>query len=177
MHLYGVAHSGWKSPRWNWGSAVGTGHDCATICRRHYSSRSSRSALVDQLLTLPTTTATTNTNERDLVSNNNLEEVKLVLALAWQKGRWDGSDGGLGGYGDVLQEMVKADRYEEGSSDECARRLVHDMQNRFILLKPSRDQLASMNALWDDCELSATLAQQRCSGLVLAAMGFVERGI
>ena len=34
------------------------------------------------------------------------EEVKLVLGLAWQNGRWDGSDGGRGGYGDILVAIL-----------------------------------------------------------------------
>jgi len=48
--LYGIPNSGWRSPQWNWGSAVGTGHDCAAICRRQYASRPQRQELIQHLL-------------------------------------------------------------------------------------------------------------------------------
>jgi hypothetical protein len=99
--LYGIPNSGWTNPQWNWGYARGTGHDCAAICRTRYQTRASRETLVQQLLLNHEEPPTTN-----------IEEVKLVLALAWQKGRWDGSDGGRGGYGDVLAYMAQAERYE-----------------------------------------------------------------
>ena len=108
----------------------------------------------------------------------NFEEVKLVLGLTWQRGRWDGSDGGRGGYGEVLQAMAEAKRYEEGTEEECATRLVEDMQARFQLLNPSEEQRTAMSTLWDEVEAgTVNLALRRCSGLVLEAMGFVESGI
>lgn len=104
------------------------------------------------------------------------EEVKLTMALAWQNGRWDGSDGGPGGYGDVLQTMAQAKRYEEGSIEECARNLAQDMQARFVLLKPTKDQRTAMDKLDEDLQQDPIAARNRCSGLVLQAMGFVENG-
>ena len=162
--IYGIAQSGWKSPAWNWGSAVGTGHDCARICRQNYASREARADLVENLLA---TTAPIPTD---------FEEVKLVLALAWQRGRWDGSDGGRGGYGDVLHYMAEAKRYEDGSAEECAVRLIQDMQARYGLLRPSSKQETAMQNLMVDCESDVYRAQRRCSGLVLKAMGFVKNG-
>lgn len=159
--IYGVPNSGWKSPQWNWGSAVGTGHDCAAICRRAYGTSETRQELVSTLLSGE--------------SAIDFEEVKLTLALAWQKGRWDGSDGGAGGYGDVLQTMAQAKRYEEGSEEECARNLIQDMQSRFALLKPTKSQTTEMERLTVDSK-DVLAARNRCSGLVLQAMGFVENG-
>ena len=159
--IYGVPKSGWKSPEWNWGSASGTGHDCAAICRRTYGTREARQELVSSLLS------------GDIAVD--FEEVKLTMALAWQNGRWDGSDGGPGGYGDVLQTMAQAKRYEEGSVEECARNLAQDMQARFALLKPTREQTAAMERLNEDLQ-DPVAARNRCSGLVLQAMGFVENG-
>lgn len=104
------------------------------------------------------------------------EEVKLTMALAWQNGRWDGSDGGPGGYGDVLQTMAKAARYEEGSVEECARNLAQDMQARFALLKPTKEQRTAMDRLGEDSKDDPVAARNRCSGLILQAMGFVENG-
>jgi len=164
--IYGVPNSGWSSPQWNWGSAVGTGHDCAKICRQRYGSRPARQELVDQLLRVDS-------------DNIDFEEIKLVLALAWQRGRWDGSDGGPnGGYGEVLQLMAQAQRYEEGDEIECSARLVQDMQARYHLLHPSSEQVQAMASLdYRDGDASKIrTARNRCAGLVLQAMGFVENG-
>lgn len=162
MDLYGVPRSGWKSPDWNWGSAVGTGHDCARICRQQYANRQARVDLVGNL-------------QSGKPEPANFEEVKLVLGLAWQNGRWDGRDGGRGGYGEVLQIMAEAKRYEEGEASECARRLVQDMEARFSKLNPSNEQKAAMQAAVEESDDDA--AQRRCSGLVLEAMGFVDIGL
>ena len=44
--IYNIPGSGWKSPDWNWGYGVGTGHDGALICRRNFSSVQSRKDLI-----------------------------------------------------------------------------------------------------------------------------------
>jgi hypothetical protein len=131
-----------------------------------YSTRKSREELIANLL-----------EPAELRLPENFEEVKLILALAWQRGRWDGSDGGRGGYGDVLQTMADAKRYEEGTEDECSLRLVQDMQIRFHLLKPQPDEDKAMQNLLDECGFDIDFARRRCSGLVLQAMGFVKNGI
>ena len=113
--------------------------------------------------------------ERNDREPTNFEEVKLVLALAWQNGRWDGSDGGRGGYEEVLEAMAQADRYEKGDEDECSRRFIKDMQARFPLLNPTDEELATMQQL-DQLEPDVDAARRRCSALVLRAMGFVEKG-
>ncbi|CAM9422627.1 unnamed protein product [Ectocarpus sp. 12 AP-2014] len=159
--IYGVPNSGWKSPQWNWGSASGTGHDCAAICRRTYGTKEARQELVSSLLSGGT--------------GVDFEEVKLTMALAWQNGRWDGSDGGDGGYGDVLTMMAQAKRYEEGSEEERARKLVEDMRPRFARLSPTKEQMAAMDGLTADSS-DVLAARNRCCGLVLQAMGFVENG-
>ncbi|CAM9986826.1 unnamed protein product [Ectocarpus sp. 12 AP-2014] len=159
--IYGVPNSGWKSPQWNWGSASGTGHDCAAICRRTYGTKEARQQLVSSLLSGGIAV--------------DFEEVKLTMALAWQNGRWDGSDGGDGGYGDVLTMMAQAKRYEEGSEEERARKLVEDMRPRFALLSPTKEQMAAMDGLTADLN-DVLAARNRCCGLVLQAMGFVENG-
>lgn len=171
--IYGVPNSGWTSSSWNWGYANGTGHDCAAICRKQYATRQARANLVHQLQQ----TSNKSTPRYSKREPANFEEVKLVLALAWQKGRWDGSDGGPGGYGEILQNMADAKRYELGSEDECARCLVQDMQARFVSLNPNQDQLAAMDSLWDEVEPDADAAQRRCSALVLEAMRFIENGL
>lgn len=163
--VYGVANSGWRDAQWNWGSAVGTGHECARICRQKLSARQARQELVDTLIDVTAETA----------KGIDFEEVKLVLALAWQKGRWDGSDGGRGGYGQVLESMADAKRYEQGSEVERSQRLVQDMQARYHLVHPTpkdADAMASLN-----CEGEHIYeARCRCAGLVLQSMAFVENG-
>lgn len=162
--LYGIPHSGWKSPQWKWGSAVGTGHDCAAICRDKFRTRESRQRLVDQLV-------------KCKGEEKQFEEIKLVLALTWQRGRWTGQDGGKGGYRDVLANLAEAKRYEDGTKEECAKRFVEDMRTRICLVVDSNSAIAKkMDTLLEDCSNDILAARQRCSGLVLQAVGFVESG-
>jgi hypothetical protein len=135
------------------------------ICRKKYSTQQQRFDLVSNLIKM------------DLSDPANFEEVKLVLGLAFQNGRWDGSDGGRGGYGDVLLHLAEAIRYEDGSNSDCATTLVRDMTERFVLLKPTKEQINTMQSVWVDCNNDPNLAQRRCSGLVLQALGFVEKGL
>jgi hypothetical protein len=106
----------------------------------------------------------------------NFEEVKLTLALAWQRGRFDGSDGGVGGYGEVLAAMADAKRYEIGNEEDSSRILVQDMQAKFRSLNPEENDLVLMQDVFDlEPDFDAT--RRRCSGLVLKAMGFIENGL
>eukprot|EP00980_Cylindrotheca_fusiformis_P025750 scaffold14558_cov137-Cylindrotheca_fusiformis.AAC.15 len=167
--IYGIPNSGWSSPSWNWGSASGTGHDCAAICRQVYSTRSSRENLVQDLISTNSSSESTSNN------TPSFEEVTLILGLAFQNGRWDGSDGGKGGYGEVLSLMAAADRYETGSEEQRAKNFIQDLQARYHLLKPNPNDQSLMDQQLDEADLEA--ARRRCSGLVLRAMGFVEKGL
>lgn len=168
--IYNVPNSGWTSLQWKWGYAVGTGHDCAAICRDLYKSRRAREGLVTELSRAPTARI----EERE---PKNFEEVKLILALAWQRGRWDGSDGGRDGYGEVLRAMAEAIRYESENEDENSIRLVEDMMGRFASLSPSADQTQALNTVHELLGKDTDAARRKCSGLVLQAMGFVENGL
>lgn len=152
--IYNIPGSGWKSPQWNWGYAVGTGHDCARICRKLYETKSARVTLLQNIGTQP----------------ENMEEIKLILALAWQRGRWDGTDGGEGGYGQVLEALAAADRYDNNNNQ-----FFLDMKSRFHLLNPSAQLQEKMDSL-SQLE-NVDLATRKCSALVLEAMGFVENGL
>jgi hypothetical protein len=175
--MYGIEHSGWTSPQWNWGSAIGTGHDCARICRQNYSARALRQELVSSLLNAQGTID-------DLPTN--FEEIKLTLALVWQRGRWDGSDGGKGGYGEILHYLVLADRYEDINEIVWSHRWIEDLMARFHLLRPSTDQISTMENLMDNVRSFTSSpdsddsiifrARRQCSGLVLQAIGFIENG-
>eukprot|EP00591_Stephanopyxis_turris_P009322 CAMPEP_0195515402 /NCGR_PEP_ID=MMETSP0794_2-20130614/6477_1 /TAXON_ID=515487 /ORGANISM="Stephanopyxis turris, Strain CCMP 815" /LENGTH=184 /DNA_ID=CAMNT_0040643809 /DNA_START=242 /DNA_END=796 /DNA_ORIENTATION=+ len=172
--IYGIPNSGWKSPSWNWGSAVGTGHDCALICRTKYQTSDSRVDLLERLLNVDDTTDT---------ARIPLEEIKLILGLAWQKGRWDKSDGGPGGYGDVLSLMAAADRYESDVAGRAA--FVEDMAERFHLIADSEEDVDGIMDLYVDAKMCAISKDEmgldrivgRCAGLVLKAMGFVDSGL
>ena len=169
--LYDIPNASWTSAEWNWGYASGTGHDCAAICRRKFATRSSRAEFVGSLLDPSTST-----------QPPSFEEVKLVLGLAVQRGRWDGSDGGPGGYGDVLANLASARRYEtDGTEEDRMVNFVEDMRHRFGLLNPSEEDAEMMKSL-DGCNGNATIdeldaARRMCSGLVLKNMGFIDNGL
>mmetsp|Transcript_4878 Transcript_4878/g.6687 ORF Transcript_4878/g.6687 Transcript_4878/m.6687 type:complete len:193 (-) Transcript_4878:428-1006(-) len=161
-NIYGIPDSGWSSPKWNWGSPFGTGHDCAMICRSRYDTPAKREVLVDTLI---------NADPKD-GDNLDFEEVKLVLGLAWQKARKTG----LEAYGQVLDEMAKAERYEIGDEEACSRRFVHDMQKRYMWLDPEVEDKIAMSTLWYETTDYDT-GRRRCSGLILKSMGFIEDGL
>ena len=168
--LYDIPNSSWTSAEWNWGYASGTGHDCAAICRRKFATRSSRAEFIRSLL------------DPSTPQPPSFEEVKLVLGLAVQRGRWDGSDGGPGGYGDVLAAMASARRYEtDGTEENRMVNFVEDMRHRFGLLNPSKEDAEMMKSL-DGCNGDATIdelnaARILCSGLVLMNMDFIDNGL
>ena len=170
--LYDIPNSSWTSPQWNWGYASGTGHDCAAICRRKFASRAAREDLVKSLLD------PNNAQQQPPT----FEEVKLVLGLAIQRGRWDGSDGGPGGYGDVLAAMADARRYETDGTEES--RMVNftkDMKLRYRLLNPTKEDMEAMESIdvssGDLTVAELDVARRKCSGLVLKGMGFIDNGI
>lgn len=189
--IYGVSRSGWTSPEWKWGSAQGTGHDCAKICRERYATPEARLELIRCLLLSKDEirtdvdsdsnpnyssgggTATAASKKR---TPENFEEVKLVLALAWQKARKK-CYGGLESYGELLDEMEKGQLYEVGTEEDCSLILVQHMQKRFFWLYPEVEDKISMNTLLYDCESDFDWIRRRCSGLVLQAMDFEEIGL
>jgi len=171
--LYGIPNSSWTSPEWNWGYASGTGHDCAAICRRKFASRGARADFVASLLD-PASSSTSCSPEQSSLA---FEEVKLVLGLAIQRGRWDGSDGGPGGYGDVLAAMADARRYEtDGTEESRMVNFVNDMKARYRLLNPSEEDMEAMESVDVGIE-NGVNAARKCSGLVLQSMGFIENGL
>ena len=163
--LYGIDGASWTSSKWNWGYAVGTGHDCAAICRRKFETRDSREEWIRNIA----------------CGEICIEEIKLVLALAWQKGRWDGSDGGEGGYGEVLEEMIKG-FYDTKDEEENARMMIIDLASRYPFISESSSELDVMEKIANqaiEVENMETLESLRfeCCEMVLKAMGFVERGL
>ena len=169
--IYGIPGSGWTSASWNWGSAQGTGHDCALICRRRYSSREARESLVQRLINAQD-------DQEDAVD---IEELKLILGLSFQRGRWDGRDGGPGGYGQILTAMADAERYEHSSEQVSNKRLAEDMAHRFPVLLERMGSVAP-EALQDSMQQcmqnpDPNLSLRRCSGLVLQTMRFIENGL
>lgn len=170
--IYGISGSGWSSPEWHWGRASGTGHECAQLCRRKYDTPRARRELVAGLV-LPKDAAGSDGAGRAPAS---FEEVKLVLALAWQKAL-NGPDGEPRAYAEVLDAMAAAQRYEGGSDEENSLLLVQDMQKRFFFLDPAVEDRIDMNLLLYEGEGDWDWIRRRCSGLVLRAMDFEENGL
>jgi len=171
--IYGIPGASWTSPTWNWGYAQGTGHDCAGICRGKYSSIEDRQALVDNLLKI-------DIGDEPFVD---VEELKLILGLAFQSGRWDGSDGGIGGYGSVLSMIAEAKRYEDESQTVSHGRLMMDLADRFPKVldwsRPTEGVRKTLEESMQSCIRipDVTVGLQRCCGLVFLAMGFVQKGL
>lgn len=178
--IYNIKDSGWSSPTWNWGSARGTGHDCAAICRRRWSSKSDRKELVNSLLNPVEFKATHPQSEVPF------EEIKLILGLAWQNGRWDGSDGGPDGYPSVLATMAAARRYEDDDEVISALNFIQDVSMKFDTISRNADELKLMKSIANDVgrgkrhhagKEEVFMARRTCAGLVLDAMNFVDKGL
>lgn len=178
--IYNIPGSGWSSPKWNWGYAQGTGHDCAMICRDRWGTVENRVKLINMLWEPKEVQAKDGSNKIDVDYADELrdppfEEVKLVLGLAWQKGRWLGSDGGRGGYGEVLQKMADC-RYETDNEEQNAILFVKDLKDRFGLIASS-DALKKMESLDSlDYKNDVDLLRRKCTALVLDQMDFARNG-
>lgn len=166
--IYNVRGSGWSSPEWRWGYSVGTGHDCAMICRQKYSKQKSRSDLIKQLWD--------SVKCVDGQRQPCFEEVKLILGLAFQNARWDGSDGGPGGYADILTMMADAKRYETEDDVANAKIFSDDMLSRVHLISPE-ESLEKLKGIRDFCGDDYDLLRRKCSAYVLSEIGFIEKGL
>ncbi|EED95118.1 predicted protein [Thalassiosira pseudonana CCMP1335] len=174
--IYDIPNSGWSSNAWNWGSAIGTGHDCAMICRRRWSSRKDREALVSSLL-----------NPQAAKVEVPFEEVKLILGLVWQNGRWDGSDGGPNGYAEVLSTMAAARRYEVKDNEVLsALNFIEDVRDHYYTISRSKEDLDHMKSVAHEVTQyhhhmvgseDVFRVRRVCAGMVLNAMNFVGKGI
>ena len=177
--IYNIPNSGWKSKQWNWGSARGTGHDAAMICRRRWDSRDDRKKLVQSLLDPVEFKASYPDSEVPF------EEVKLILGLAWQRGRWDGSDGGPGGYGEVLSIMADARRYEDEDEVISAINFIEDVSKRFATISRNAEELKKMKCIATEIQgrhhhagiEELFMDRREVAGMVLDAMGFVDNGL
>jgi hypothetical protein len=167
--LYGIPDSGWTSPSWNWGSPQGTGHDCAKICREQYTTAQDRAQLIDNLLL--------EDHEEAPRIPQDFEEIKLLLALVWQ--RYRNMSAGNKMYGDLLDQMADCRFDDEAGDDDeaCSKLLVQEMQKRFIYLQPDVQDQIAMNTLLYETGDDYDLTRRRCSGLVLKAMDFEDLGL
>mmetsp|Transcript_917 Transcript_917/g.1597 ORF Transcript_917/g.1597 Transcript_917/m.1597 type:complete len:201 (+) Transcript_917:59-661(+) len=176
--LYNIPGSGWKSPSWNWGYANGTGHDCAIICRKRWGSKDKRKTLLDVLWT-PKEIKDCNLlqiADVDRIRDPPFEEVKLILGLTWQRGRWDGSDGGVeGGYGEVLRTMAAAERYETEDEVSNSILLVEEMKERFhsIATQSALREMQKLDCYAEDADIDGI--RRKCAALVLSEMNFIEK--
>ena len=147
------------------------GHDCAMICRNKWSNIQSRKELIQSLI---------RGDEKIYDFDPEwLDELKLILGLCWQRGRRDGSDGGIGGYSEVLDNLSGC-QYEtfvpcdDGVASK--RNFLNDMRTRFELIAKSQEYIGLVMDLSeeeDDLDISVKI----CSGAVLDSMNFIEWGI
>ena len=179
--IYSIPNSGWSSKQWNWGNAIGTGHDAAMICRKLYATKSDRQKLIKSLLN---PVEYKSTHPSDSSPEVSFEEVKLILGLAWQNGRWDGSDGGPEGYSHVLSTMAAAHRYENDDEVLSALNFIEDVSKRFHTISRNEDELNRMKCIAIDVREKhdasveeVFMVRRICAGMVLDAMGFVENGL
>lgn len=164
--LYSIPDSGWTSPSWNWGTPQGTGHDCAMICREQYTTSQDRAQLIENLLL--------EDKEASRIPQD-FEEVKLLLALVWQ--RYRNMSIGNKMYGDLLDQMADC-RFEVAGDDEAGSKLlVQEMQKRFIYLEPDVQDRVVMNTLLYENGDDYDLTRRQCCGLVLKAMDFEDLGL
>lgn len=193
--IYNIPGSRWSSPTWNWGYANGTGHDCALICRRKYSTEQARQELIQSLLLHGENGDGNDGDESKITNDNNtslpsppFEEVKLILGLTMQRGKWDGTDGGRnGGYGEILEYMAQAKRYESSNEEMHSKLFVKDMSDRFHLIVGNmfsdendvdiNDSMDMMKQIHKNYGHDYDIMRKKCAGLVLQKMGFIELGM
>eukprot|EP00466_Bigelowiella_natans_P020207 jgi/Bigna1/69362/fgenesh1_pg.8_\ len=84
-----LVRGGWDSPGWNWGYANGEAHDKAAVLRSKLRTQKQRGAWLQEL------------SSKD--SEIDWEEVKLALALKWQRAIRERRD--QAGWCHVLEEM------------------------------------------------------------------------
>eukprot|EP00930_Biecheleria_cincta_P060867 TRINITY_DN46451_c0_g1_i1.p1 TRINITY_DN46451_c0_g1~~TRINITY_DN46451_c0_g1_i1.p1 ORF type:complete len:251 (-),score=41.41 TRINITY_DN46451_c0_g1_i1:97-849(-) len=103
----------WGSTTWNWGDEVGDAHDMAAKLRGQLQERSDRAMWLQGAVVQPNRVP--------------WADMKLALALLWQKAMHEGRDGGPAGWRVPLSRMV-AGTYEGGEAGD--RLLVVDMEVR-----------------------------------------------
>ena len=96
-----MSSSGWSSPDWNWGYAVGEAHNVAMTTRKKFDSSAERKAYLSAI------------GQQDVGTGLDVEELKMVLALRFQFASRQGKDGCGTGW-NIMCEMAEC-KYE-GSS-------------------------------------------------------------
>lgn len=154
---------------------IGTGHDCAVICRRRWSEKSDRQQLVESLLNPVGYHSAHHDHEVPF------EEVKLILGLLWQRSVRSHA------YSKVLENMAEAKRYEIPNDEVLsALNFISDIRYAFPDVARSNSDKDHMDAVASEVlqyhnhmvERDDVFRIRRvCTGMVLEAMGFVEQGI
>jgi hypothetical protein len=100
-----VMSSSWSSPDWRWGYANGAAHDVAMGVRSSLSTPQSRARFLESL-------------RSSGGGAPPLDDVKMVLALAWQRARNYGHDDA--DWEGAMEEMAKCRFEGEGGSQRLA---------------------------------------------------------
>eukprot|EP00287_Rhodomonas_sp_CCMP768_P002193 CAMPEP_0196735596 /NCGR_PEP_ID=MMETSP1091-20130531/13982_1 /TAXON_ID=302021 /ORGANISM="Rhodomonas sp., Strain CCMP768" /LENGTH=155 /DNA_ID=CAMNT_0042079249 /DNA_START=171 /DNA_END=638 /DNA_ORIENTATION=- len=104
--------STWANPEWRWGYGVGLAHDQAAILRAKLRTPDSRSAWLDTMVSGS--------------GEVGWEEVKLALALKWQRANRVMNGDAMTAYNQVMEQLRKA-KYEGEENDKL---FVKDMEAR-----------------------------------------------
>lgn len=133
---------GWSDAGWNWGSAIGEAHNVAMTTRQKFGTETSRNAYIQNL------------GKASSISEVDIEELKMVLALRFQRAAREGKDGNGRGW-DIMCNMAEC-KYEKegidllkGDLQTCIENLPKDLVGIAIL--DNEGSSTSMPAMAAQC--------------------------
>lgn len=107
--------NGFSDPNWNWGSSNGSGHEAAMKLRFQLGDTEKRKSFIKNVV---------NTSDIDF------EDIKLALALRFQRASREGKGGSDEGY--IIMTKMANRKYEGGKSGES--RLLFDLEELLLVL-------------------------------------------
>mmetsp|Transcript_27272 Transcript_27272/g.26084 ORF Transcript_27272/g.26084 Transcript_27272/m.26084 type:complete len:186 (+) Transcript_27272:133-690(+) len=148
---YPVVGTGFADPNWNWGSSVGKGHEAAMKLRLKLGNSDSRAGFIKKIV--------------QGSEEFNLEDIKLALALRFQRASYEGIEGSKEG-SQIMNRMAKRE-YEGGKGEIKLRRDLDE-----LLLSLPADMVSGAGPVPVNGEVLEYVAAK-----VLMGMNFVTRGI
>jgi hypothetical protein len=156
-----LSMSKWADPKWRWGYGVGLAHDEAARLRAKLRTAEDRSAWLDAMV-----------EQEEQVD---WEEVKLALALKWQKANRMRGDDAMTAYNQVM-ELLRLARYEGKEEDKL---FVKDLEARLRFLGDSANSLVLdfRGKQRPDARDSSDGRRRVIAAAVLEGFEFVESGL
>ena len=137
--------SGFSDPNWNWGSANGTGHDAAMAIRRSLGTNDRRKEFMRNLL--------------DNSETISVDDMKLALALRFQRASYEGIAGGK--EGNRIMTNMAALKYENADGEA---KLLLDLNALIEIISESSTSNVS-------CSLLRPAAAQVLDGMRFGDVG------